>query len=424
MRIISFLFFTLLGAMLFSQDTLRVMHYNLLDYGNAGFCTNNTNNTDQKDAYLRAVVAYAKPDIFTVNEISSLSTYQERVLSQVMNQTGFALFAMGNPPNHADSYIVNQLYYNSEKLALHSQYVAQSELRDIDVYSLYYLSDNLASGDTVFIHCIIAHLKAGSGSDDEARRALMTSNALNFLEANARPGNYLFMGDFNMYESSDDAFQLMTGNDDPVFRFYDPVDEIGDWHENFGFQHVHTQSTRGSASGCGASGGMDDRFDFILMNETLMQKADRAYYLEGSYHAFGQDGNRLNGTIKDPPNTSLPAYLVDALYGMSDHLPVVMDLVIDETLHTNEINTAGAALKLYYSNPATHSLQLRISAPLKGVARLSLHAVSGGMVYNEMIVLENNASHTIPLGNLRPGLYILRLEHERSVFAGKVVLAR
>ena len=38
--------------------------------------------------------------------------------------------------NFADSYIVNQLYYNSEKLALYEQDVVIASYRDIDVYKL------------------------------------------------------------------------------------------------------------------------------------------------------------------------------------------------------------------------------------------------------------------------------------------------
>lgn len=408
-----------------AQDTLRVMHYNLLDYGNSGFCTNNTNNTDQKDAYLRAIISYVRPDIFTVNELSKLTTYHSRLLSEVMNQTGYALFGMANSPNIADSYIVNQLYYNSEKLALHSQVVAQSEVRDIDVYRLYYLSERLAEGDTVFIYCIVAHLKAGSGNDDEAQRAVMTNNTLNYLEAGNRPGNYLFMGDFNFYDSAEEAFQLMINNNDPVFRFYDPANAIGDWHEEYEFQHVHTQSTRGASSGCGASGGMDDRFDFILMNKVINDQAAKMYYLEGSYRAFGQDGNRLNGTIQDPPNTSLPAYLIDALYYMSDHLPVIMDLVIDESLDIDEIaGTKKENIHVSYNNPAKSNLNLTISAAVRGNANISLRNTAGVLVYHTSISLKNTHSVSIPIDTVTPGMYILSLEHEKARFTGKVIVIR
>jgi endonuclease/exonuclease/phosphatase family metal-dependent hydrolase len=421
MRIITIFIFILFLNHLSAQDTLRVMHYNLLDYGNSGFCSNNTNNTDQKDAWLRAIISYAEPDIFTVNELSEISTYHTRILDEVLNQSGYALFEMAASPNYADSYIVNQLYYNSEKLVLHSQEVAQSEVRDIDVYSLYYLNEGLLEGDTIFIHCIVAHLKAGNSSSDANKREIMTANTLDYLEEHGRPGNYLFMGDFNVYDGDEDAFQLMLTNNHQVFRFHDPVDEVGDWNNNWDYQHVHTQSTRTSETGCGASGGMDDRFDFILMNENINDHSDKVNYLEDSYWAFGQDGNRLNGTIKDPPNTILPAYIIDALFGMSDHLPVVMDLVVDESLAVDEV-LPTSTLDVVYNNPARDVLRLRISSPYIGAANLSLLSTSGGLVYQQQLSLNGNTSVSVPLSQLPPGIYILRLFYAKELFTGKLVI--
>jgi exonuclease III len=421
MRLFIFILFFFTLSILFSQDTIRVMHYNLLYYGvNTGFCNWTNNNPDQKDAWLRTVVAYEKPDILTVNEISQESTYQERILNSVMNQAGYALFEMAASPNYAGSNIVNQIYFNSEKLALHSQEVAQSEVRDIDVYSLYYLNEGLLDGDTIFIHCIVGHLKAGTSSSDEQKRKIMTQNALDYLEENGRTGNYLFMGDFNVYESDEDAFQLMITNDDPVFRFNDPVDEVGDWHVNPVYRHVHTQSTHTNSGNCHAGGGMDDRFDFILMNEVLKNEGDNMYYLEDSYKALGQDGLRLDGSLLDPPNTSLPAYVLDALYNMSDHLPVVMDIVVEETMgiampwYTQE-------LQVVFNNPVKDLLQLRFGAGIGGMADLSLISMAGSQVYDEQISVSASGI-SVSLSHLPSGMYFLRIVSSQGVYTGKVVI--
>ncbi|MCD4723670.1 MAG: hypothetical protein K8R63_02420, partial [Bacteroidales bacterium] len=80
MRIIYLFLFLFSLNFLTAQDTLKVMHYNLLYYGqNTGFCNITNNNPDLKDAYLRTILGYVKPDIFTVNEMSYQSTYQNRV---------------------------------------------------------------------------------------------------------------------------------------------------------------------------------------------------------------------------------------------------------------------------------------------------------------------------------------------------------
>ncbi len=53
------------------------------------------------------------------------------------------------------------MYYDSRKLRLKAQHTAQIYIRDIDVYELYYISDDLVQGDTSFVVCAVAHLKSG-----------------------------------------------------------------------------------------------------------------------------------------------------------------------------------------------------------------------------------------------------------------------
>jgi endonuclease/exonuclease/phosphatase family metal-dependent hydrolase len=419
MRIYLFLLFFITVTILNAQDTIRVMHYNLLYYGNSSFCNESNNNTDQKDAFLTSILTYSKPDIITVNEMSYLSTFQERMLSEVMNQAGYALFDMVPGSNQAQSSIMNVLYYNTEKLGYHSKATAQDEIRDIDVFRLYSLEVGLEAGDTIFLTCVVAHLKAGDGSDDENDRLVMTQNTLNYLEENATPGNYLFMGDFNFQKSSEDAYQLMTTNNDPVFRFYDPADEEGNWHNNSSYRFVHTQSTRSSNTGCGAWGGMDDRFDFIMMNELIHDQSDRVGYIEDSYYALGQDGQRFNGSISDPPNTSVPAYIVDALEGMSDHLPVVMDLLIADDLGTSEFRYQISDIR--YQNPVRDELKLVFSDSRTLEFTYSLISTAGVTVLSNHASL-SNGSATIELSDVPSGFYILNIQSEIGYFTGKVIV--
>ena len=73
----------------YAQDTVTVLHYNLLNYGLPVYgCDNNNNNPDDKDAYLRSITAYLRPDIFSVNEMrveSYDSTPVDRILDNVLN---------------------------------------------------------------------------------------------------------------------------------------------------------------------------------------------------------------------------------------------------------------------------------------------------------------------------------------------------
>ncbi len=376
-----------------------------------------------KDAYLRTILTYSRPDIITVNEMSYLSTYQERLLSEVMNQAGYALFAMAQAPNIAQESIVNQLYYNTEKLALHSQDVAQSFIRDINAYRLYSLNVGLQAGDTVFLSCVVGHLKAGDDQQDRNDRAEMTENTLNYLEDQGPFGNYLFMGDFNFQKSSEEAYQMMINNNHPEFRFYDPSNEIGNWHNNSAFRDVHTQSTRTAQAGnCGASGGMDDRFDFIMLNKTIHDETNKVGYIDGTYWALGQDGQRFNGSISDPPNTSLPAYVIDALQGMSDHLPVVMDLIIAEDLGI--IDTRYSIFDIRYSNPVRNELKLYFSQSPGNKVTMSLHSVSGHIVLREQFSLAGGSVGSVDVSHIPSGFYILHVQSESGYFSGKLVINR
>ena len=375
-----------------------------------------------KDAYLRTLIEYVKPDIFTVNEMSYLDSYQIRVLNNVFGEMGYAHFEMAEAPNLAGASIVNQLYYNSDDLVLKSQEVAQEHIRDINVYNLYPKTAGLANGDTTFLYCIVAHLKSSDGSQNEAERLIMVDNTLNYLEENGSIGNYLFMGDFNFYESSESGFQRMITNNDPVFKFYDPVNASGDWHNNGAFREVFTQSTR-TESNCGANGGMDDRFDFIMINEVLNNQAANMHYLEDSYWALGQDGQRLNGSISDPPNTSLPAYMIDVLLGMSDHLPVIMDLVIDEVQAIDEANFTSA-MDVTYSNPVSNVLNLRVDTDTFGMAELMIVSLSGSIVHHERIMLNRKTSMSISLDSIPSGMYFLRIQQEKATYTGKLVVIR
>jgi hypothetical protein len=146
-------------------------------------------------------------------------------------------------------------------------------------------------------------------------------------------------------------------------------------------------------------------------------------YVEGTYWALGQDGMRLNGSLIDPPNTSLPTYLLDALYGMSDHLPIIMDLEVDDPLGIDNIEQA-ARLDVRYKNPVKGTLKLRIKGENRGMTEIVLISVSGSIIYQDQLSLDRSNSISIPLDTIPSGMYFLRVEQEKASFSGKVVVLR
>ena len=69
---------------------------------------------------------------------------------------------------------------------------------------------------------------------------------------------------------------------------------------------------------------MDDRFDWILTTNDLLNGENGLEYVLGSYKAFGNDGKHFNLAINFKENEAVSAEIANALHEMSDHLPVVM----------------------------------------------------------------------------------------------------
>lgn len=412
--------FLLLVFTLQARDTIRVMQYNLLYYGvETGFCNSSNNNPQVKESYLRTLLAYTKPDIFTINEISKDETFQQRIIDSVFARITSKPYAKASTPNIAGSNIVNMIYYNERKFTLYRQEVAQSLLRDIDLYTLYYNSPDLADGDTVFIHCMVAHLKAGNTSSDAQQRATMTLNALNYLKSYKQPGNYLFMGDLNLYNSNEQAYQNLLFYHNVLFRFYDPVNQPGNWSDNPDFTNYHTQSTHTTGT-CFSTGGLDDRFDFILISKDIQMGYDRVKYIPGSYKTIGQDGLRLNKSLLDAPvNNSAPYPVIEALYYISDHLPVMLSLEIDQRPASVPSQNL---IHLSVNNPVTDYLIITDDKPsatdetyfigLYSLTFSEILSYSGPMLGNQL---------SIPVSLLPRGMYLLMVRRNEQFKMFKII---
>src|SRR5206468_2461243 len=76
----------------------------------------------------------------------------------------------------------------------------------------------------------------------------------------------------------------------------------------------------------GATGGLDDRFDQLLISYSL-DDGEGLDWVPGSYLAYGNDGHHFNLDINSPPaNTAVSQAVADALQRASDHLPVLIVL--------------------------------------------------------------------------------------------------
>ncbi len=193
------------------------------------------------------------------------------------------------------------------------------------------------TGAGATLACYNTHMKAGStGSDgtlrlNEARAARDNAETLN------PAWSFLLGGDLNIQSSGEAAYVELTGPQaSDAGRFFDPIATPGTWNNNVAYRFVHTQDPIGA-------GGMDDRYDQILMSDTLIDGDGLDYIGQAgtpyststwndsrhSYRSYGNDGASFDTTLRTTGNTMVGPVIAQALRNAAagaGHLPVYVDL--------------------------------------------------------------------------------------------------
>lgn len=423
MRIIILFFGLFATAHLKGSDTLKVMHYNLLNYRNSTpQCDGINNDANLKDGYLKSIFHFTKPDIFTCNELGSNLVNASRILDNALNTDGISHYEQAQYSNNSFSSITNMLFYDKQKLTLARQDAVKKDLqsvdlvRVIDIYTLYLNNSAKAGGDTIFLKVIVAHLKAGSTNEDKTERAKMTEALMEYLNKQTRRFNYILTGDLNVQSQSEPCFQNLVNYKIEPLRFYDPLEALGNWNDNSNYANLHTQSTRGSSGNtCFSGGGMDDRFDFILMSKEIKDKQMKISYLENSYKALGNDGGRFNSDINGTSNKSVPKNILDALYGMSDHLPVVANFLVE-----TDLLKKGVLVKSEFKIKTNFNNSFEIIDKNIAFNKVKIHLcdLSGKTIMSTDMTFDNEGKIRIGTELLCSGIYILSLQlhNNQSVY--------
>jgi len=351
-------------------DTLRVVTQNSLDFTGQ--------SATNRVPYFRTVMRAIHPDLVLMEEIGN-SQAMDLMLAQVFanidsDWTTAEFMANGT---------LNEVcFYRMSKLALVSQRAIPASPRNINEFVL-----RPAAGDTSLrLHAMVTHLKASTGYEEERRQeADSVRKQTNMFPAGT---NFLVCGDFNLYTSTEPAYQtLITPGDNVNGQFFDPINSPGAWNNNAAFASIHSQSTRtASESDGGASGGLDDRFDFILVSAALMDTAG-CHVIPGTYRSFGNDGQHFNMNIDDGTNHSVPDSVAYALHHESDHLPVVVDIVMRSEQPEAVIHPVAPrefALFSCYPNPFNSVLTITLP-PTAGGSSVEIFDVLGHRVYDQTI---------------------------------------
>lgn len=410
-----------------SFDTVRVMTYNLLYYGQVtSFCPSNVNVINDKDEYLKTIAHYVNPDLMVVNEMGASDVYAERILVKSLNTDGVSKYARVSIQNNSFSDLVNGVFYNKNKFAVHAKTKVEenvngsSIVRVIDVVTFYYKDPLLSiNSDTTFVHVIAAHLKAGSNASDVTDRGLAAEAVMTYLQDNLQPGYYVMCGDLNLKTSNESAFQELTSTAYGDFKLNDPINQLGTWNNSSTFSAIHTQSTRNTGSNsCFSGGGLDDRFDLILMSGQVMEDTGAVSYIQDSYKALGNDGMHFNQDINAGANTSLPAAVLTALYEMSDHLPVAADMKI-KLIEADTTPESIADLKLQNAVKVWQQMgDIRIDNKLDAM-NYSLFNIAGDLVANGRL---KNGYQSIAAPQTA-GVFILQCQSNLGTIAKKIVIS-
>ncbi len=403
---ISLFFLVSFTSTVFSQDTVRVMTYNLLNY---------PIDYNDRNPYFQIIIENIQPDIVVVQEIytpSGVTIFLNNVLNTSNSEFSKGQFIDGQDTDNA-------IFYRNTIFNFISNKRIRTSLRDINEFKLVHIPTN----DTLLIYSV--HLK---GSQDYTQQRLSEVKALRQVTDQLPPGiNFLVVGDFNIYSSSEPAYQALLDTSKPGYVL-DPINKPGNWHNNFNFAKIHTQSTRLTQLTDGSGGGLDDRFDMILISQAIKDSGGITY-LPGSYQAYGNDGRHFNTSVNSGSNTAVSNEVADALYYASDHLPVVCDLIF-ETVST--LPESGKSLPdryaLYqnYPNPFNSVTQIEYSVPKLCQVSLKVYDITGKEVATLFNGMQAAGYHKVAFNadHLTSGIYFYQLKTNEVTLVKKLVIIK
>jgi len=300
-RYLIFLILTII-VNIFPQSSYKIMSYNLLNYPG--------NDTTTRNPYFRTIIKNVRPDVLVVQEMTSQSGV-DGFLNNVLNSVSSG-YAAGTFIDGPDTDC--EIYFKSSLFKFISNKPIQTALRNIYEFTIV----DLTNKDTLRIYSV--HLKASSGTTNEEKRAAEVDSLRKVTDKLPKDASFIVVGDYNIYSANESAFQELLDHTKTGY-FIDPLNMTGTWHDNPIYAAYFTQSPRTRQFGGGANGGLDDRFDMILISSGINNGVNISL-VPNTYTAYGNDGQHMNDSVNSVPNLAVSQEVADALCYASDHLPV------------------------------------------------------------------------------------------------------
>ena len=295
-------------------SAVRIVNYNLLNWsGSSGIA---------RTGYMLSVTRGVQADLIVGQEVidqAGVDLFRNSVLN--WREPGqWASVPFDNGPDTD-----NALWYKPAKWTYLDRKLIPPALRHATRYHL-----RLAGYDSpeAEIYVYSFHLKSSMGFEAErlAEMKIIRRDAETTLPFGA---HVVFCGDYNVYNSTEPAFQwALSDTGQNIGRMRDPINQVGNWHDAVSYAPYHTQSPRTLSFGGGATGGMDDRFDFILESYNL-NDGHGMDLDESTYKAYGNNGlHCCNSAINTGTVAPYEQTAMDSLMNAADHLPVQVDVVV------------------------------------------------------------------------------------------------
>jgi len=434
----------------FGQDTLVVMTYNVLHYGDG--CQGSNNFLHRN---LKTIVQYENPDVLGLVKAQVIKQSENDFVG--LSALGFAdsivTYALNAAyPNKYDHCpVVNfsndpdgdmdLLFYNKSKLGFVSITNLCTVQEDFNLYKLYYKDPNLSmTKDSTFLYFILNHTVSGTSSGSRDRQDTLVIKSLK--KKFAHLPNLISMGDFNTHSSLEPGYQLLIASADTSFTFYDPpyypdhtLTYPSSWDSDASlFSDFLNTSTRQTTlpNSCGTANGAKGWYSHILLSPWIVKDKNYVKYVPDSYATIGNDGHRLGISINDSTttkNTSAPTKVLNALFQLSDKYPIKVKLEITPNTSgkslpdpiLNSITETRSMANCFVSNnPMDHNLVFHFDETMVGnIARMDWFDSAGRSVdVEEFTVTGISMTKSV---DVVPGIYILSVAVNGITYQSRIV---
>jgi len=387
------------------QERVRVMSYNLHNYPN------------NHDADFKKIINQINPDALVVVEMiqqSGVTPFLSNALSAEYTNAAVQI-----KETNSYGYDGNDcaFYYKSAILTLIEYKAISARTRVISKFTLVHNTTN----DTLTIFGV--HLKANDFTSDNVLNAQKRADAVQSLRSETSlyngKTNYLVCGDFNIFSSSEVAFQKLIDTSSKGF-FVDLFNISGDWAGNYQFANFCTYSTS----------DLDTRLDMILISKTLNDPGG-IDYIPNSFKIFGNDdGNHFNKSITNGTNVWFlnDPSIGTSLKNASDHLPVYADFnfgVTTAVVSEKEIPTTFQLMQ-NYPNPFNPTTIITYEIPQRGYVKIMVFDSIGKQI-ETLVGAEKSAGRyelTFNAKDLPSGIYFYQIQTNGFTQTKKMILMK